>query len=87
MNIMKLLSRLRRPSYDATNLMPAGNTELENEDHIGVGALMPQDVVGLDFMDGFRRKIPEVHEDFPPCALPSFDDAMESSTEWSCPVV
>lgn len=40
--------------------LPAASRQLDSDvseehEHTGVGAAMPQDVVGLDFMDNYRR--------------------------------
>jgi hypothetical protein len=58
-------------STSQSELVQFGNPE--DDEHIGVGAAMPQDVAGLNFLDSCRRRIPDIHEDFPPHGV-SFDD-------------
>ena len=77
---MKLLTKLRNltaftmpaePEHEelASLLLPHINTELfqetEEEYAFGIGAVMPQDVTGMHFLDGLRLRIPEIHEELP----------------------
>lgn len=85
---MKLLTRLRDP---ALQLPPPSVAELtwadeikhaitdeedENNGHLGVGAATVPDVAGLEFLDSCRRRIPDIHEEFPPHGL-AYDDYTE----------
>lgn len=48
---------------------PVKQPQLDNFDdneHIGVGAVMVQDVAGMEFLDSGRRRIPDIHDGFPP---------------------
>lgn len=38
----------------------------DDNEHIGVGTVMVQDIVGMEFLDSCRRRIPEIHNEFPP---------------------
>ncbi len=79
---MKLLSRLREPD-------PAGMAVISWNDeadyatgehdaaHLGIGAAMAQDIAGMEFLDNYRRRIPSIHEEFPPHAL-GHDDLTEA---------
>jgi len=49
------------PSFDG---MP-GAELLNDYDYFGIGAAMPHDVAGLDFLDSYRKRIPDMHEEFP----------------------
>lgn len=79
---MKLLSRLREPD-PARLAVVSWNDEADHASfehdvaHLGIGAAMAQDVVGMEFLDGCRRRIPSIHEEFPPHAL-GHDDLTEA---------
>lgn len=80
---MKLLTRLRSPSQlqqtpPITVILNeiSSNVSDEESEHLGVGAAMVPDVIGMEFLDGSRRRIPDIHEEFPPHGL-AYDDYAE----------
>ena len=82
---MKLLSRLREPDLTQVTIisMPEEpeHASFENDiTYLGVGAAMAQDVAGMEFLDGYRRRIPSIHEEFPPHAL-GHDDFFSEELE------
>jgi len=63
-------------AYDSDSIesrMDTASEELLEDDFdidfLGIGAAMEEDVVWLEFMDHFRRRIPDIHEDIPPNGL------------------
>ncbi len=79
---MKLLARLREPDptqLTAITFPDDPDHEAFDHDiaHLGIGAAMAQDVAGMEFLDGYRRRIPCIHEEFPPHALGHEDFAEE----------
>jgi len=84
---MKLLKRLRDPEtrtsippLDAMSWIETINVETygTDHDHFGVGAAMIADLVGMEFLDSYRRRIPEIHEEFPPHGL-TYDEYEEEA--------
>lgn len=65
------------PPADVLRIDPDLFAETE-EDPLDVGVAMPQDVLALDFLEGYRRRIPEVHEEFPPHGLSWNDYATDT---------
>jgi len=37
----------------------------DDGEHLGIGAAMAADVIGLEFLDDFRRRMPQIQEDYP----------------------
>ena len=80
---MKLLSRLRQPQQEEilppiTVILNEINANAEHEEHLGVGAATAPDVFGMEFADGTRRRIPDIHEDYPPLGM-SYDQFIEEA--------
>jgi hypothetical protein len=82
---MKLLARLREPQQTRASQVTIrwlDEAELEQtgdeHDHMGVGAAMVQDLAGMEFLDSYRRRIPEIHEEFPPHGL-TYDESAEET--------
>lgn len=59
---MNLLTRLRQSFGEETFPSP----EISDDDHYGIGGLVSQDIVNMDFLESHRRRIPDLHEEFPP---------------------
>ena len=82
---MKLLTRLRYhppqqpyPSQTVVAWLEDESKESSDDDneHIGIGASMVQDVLGMEFLDSCRRIIPEIHGEFHPHGL-AYDEFAE----------
>ena len=37
----------------------------DDGEHLGIGAAMAADVIGLELLDDFRRRMPQIQEDYP----------------------
>jgi len=80
---MKLLARLRQP-HQAEALPPITvilneiSTNADHEEHLGVGAATVPDIFGMEFAEGTRRRIPDIHEDFPPLGM-TYDQFVEDA--------
>ncbi len=64
------------PELPQENFLPADIQRIDpdlfaetDEDQLDIDADMPQEVSALDFLEGYRRRIPDVHEEFPPHGL------------------
>lgn len=64
-------------AYDLSREVASEMDLLNDDEHLGIGAMMPQDVAGLNFLDSYRRRIPDLHEEFPPHGLTCVDDSAE----------
>lgn len=61
----------------AISLHPLQADGADEQDYLSASSITPQDVTGLGFLDGYRRRIRDMQEELPFYGMPLGDYAME----------
>jgi len=79
--LMSLMDELNKDGNyleeSAISLQPLQTDNTDHHDYLSVGSIMPQDVTGLEFIDGYRRRIRDMQEELPFYGMHLGDYAME----------